>query len=401
MDLSVSQELVSFRHEVREFLSASLTPELVRAGKRATSIFPDFEASMRWQTILNEKGWVAPGWPPEFGGAGWSVEQMAIFQEECVAANAPALYPMGLLMLGPVLMHYGTPAQQKMLLPRLLSGEDFWCQGYSETGAGSDLAALKTRAESAGDDYIVNGSKIWTTGAQHANKMFCLVRTAFEGKPQLGISFLLIELDAPGVTVDPIVSLDGEVEQGQVFLDNVRVPKSNLIGAENEGWSVAKFLLEFERGGSSYNVFVERQLVAVQALIEEQREAFGRSMGDAPAFCDALAELEIDSLALKFLEHRITSASAAGGNPGALASMQKIVGSELSQKVDELSVALQGSYGAVKQNEALDPSFTSAPFGCESGVKMMNHYLNNRAATIFGGTSEVQRNIIAKQVLGL
>ena len=401
MDLSVSEELQAFRLEVREFLRASLTPDLIRAGKRATSIFPDFSASMRWQRILHQKGWVAPGWPKKFGGADWTLEQLTVFQEECIAANAPVLYPMGLNMLGPVLMQYGSERQQSELLPRLLSGEDFWCQGYSEPGAGSDLASLQTKAVSDGDDYIVNGSKIWTTGAQHANKIFCLVRTGTDGKPQRGITFLLIDMNTEGVKVDPIVSLDGEVEQGQVFFDDVRVPKHNRIGEENQGWSVAKFLLEHERGGSSYNSFIERQLASIRDLIEEQRANYGFSVGDDPVFSSKLAELEIDSMALKFLEYRITAAAAGGGNPGALASMQKIVGSELSQSIDDLSLEAQGSYVAVKQNEALVPDYTDDAVGCEAGVKMMNHYLNNRAATIFGGTSEIQRNIIAKMVLGL
>ena len=401
MDLSVSQELQDFRKKVRAFLRESLTPELIRAGRRATSIFPDFEASMQWQKVLHEKGWVAPDWPTEYGGAGWSAQQVSVFQEECIAASAPVLYPMGINMLGPVLMHYGTDNQKAELIPGILSGEDFWCQGYSEPGAGSDLASLQTRAETDGEDYIINGSKIWTTAAHHANKMFCLVRTDTECKPQRGITFLLIDMDSPGIRVDPIVSLDGEVEQCQVFFDDVRVLKTNRVGEENQGWSVAKFLLEFERGGSSYNMFIESQLATVYDLMAEQRDAHDASVGDEPAIASQLAELEIDSLALKFLEYRISAAAAAGGNPGALASMQKIVGSELTQKIDELSLAIQGSYVAVKQNEALRPAFSDKPVGCESGVKIMNHYLNNRASTIFGGTSEIQRNIIAKQVLGL
>lgn len=401
MDLSTSQYLQDFRREVRTFLKDNLTPELIRAGKRATSIFPDYDASKRWQRILNERHWVAPSWPRQYGGAGWSIEQVSIFQEECLAAHAPVLYPMGVLMLGPVLMHFGTDHQKAELLPKILSGEDFWCQGYSEPGAGSDLASLQTRARSDGADYIVNGSKIWVSGAQHANKMFCLVRTDTDCKPQRGITFLLIDLTSPGVTVAPIISMDGEVEQCQVFFDDVRVPNTHRIGEENEGWSVAKFLLEFERGGSSYNIFAESQLASIHNLINEQRVAVGASIGDDPVLASRLAELEIDSLALKFLEYRITAEASAGGNPGALASMQKIVGSELTQKIDELSLEIQGAYVAVKQNEALMSSFSGQPVGCESGIQMMNHYLNNRAATIFGGTSEIQRNIIAKQVLGL
>jgi len=401
VDLSVSQELQSFRHEVKAFIQENLTAELARAGKRATSIFPDFDASLKWQKILDEKGWVAPDWPKQYGGAGWSPEQLSIFQTECMAANAPVLYLMGIKMLGPVLMHFGTEQQKAELIPRLLSGEDFWCQGFSEPGAGSDLASLQTHAVSDGDEYIINGSKIWTSAAHRANKMFCLVRTSIEGRPQQGITFLLLDMDSPGDKVSPIVSLDGEVEQCQVFFDDVRVPKSSRVGDENQGWSVAKYLLEFERGGSSYYMFVENQLNNLRELVEEQRQDYGSSSGDHPVLKSQLSELEIDSLALKFLEHRISASNAAGRNPGALASMQKIVGSELTQRLDELGLDIQGAYIAVKQNEALKYPFGEQPAGSESGVKIVNHYLNNRAATIFGGTSEIQRNIIAKLVLGL
>jgi alkylation response protein AidB-like acyl-CoA dehydrogenase len=401
LDLNTSQENIEFRQTVKTFLQENLTPELIRAGQRATSVFPDFDASIKWQKVLAEKGWAAPAWPAEHGGTDWSIEQISIFHEEYISANAPLLYPMGLQMLGPVLIHYGTEKQKAELLPRMLHAEDFWCQGYSEPGAGSDLASLQTRAVSDGDDYLVTGSKIWTTAAQHSNKMFCLVRTDAEVKPQRGISFLLIDLDADGITVDPIVSMDGEVEQCQVFFDEARVPKANLIGKENQGWEVAKYLLEFERGGSSFNAFVERQFSGIRDLANEQDELYGESLLDDPVYSSHLAELEIDSLALKFLEYRITSAASAGANPGALASMQKIVGSELSQQVDEMALELQGQYVAVKQNDVLKPTFTDSPVGPEAGVHVMNHYLNNRASTIFGGTSEIQRNIIAKLVLGL
>ena len=326
----------------------------------------------------------------------WHERMDAYFASEAFNCSAPDTGNME------VLRQYGTPEQKEQWLKPLLNGEIRSCFSMTEPQvASSDATNIECSILRDGDEYVINGSKIWTTGAQHANKMFCLVRTASESKPQAGITFVLLDMNSEGVTVDPIVSLDGEVEQGQVFFEDVRVPKSNRIGEENQGWSIAKFLLEFERGGSSYNIFIERQLATIYALIEEQRAMVGETMGDDPLFASRLVELEIDSMALKFLEHRITAAAAGGGNPGALASMQKIVGSELSQRIDELSLELQGTYGAVKQNEALKPGFTDAPIGCESGVKVMNHYLNNRAATIFGGTSEIQRNIIAKMVLGL
>ena len=252
MDLTLSQANIAFREEVKAFLEEALTPELKRAGLYMTSVFSDFEASLVWQKILLKKGWLAPDWPVEYGGIDWTLAQKSIFLEESQKAGAPALISMAIQMLGPMLIKYGTQQQQDELLPRILSGEDIWCQGYSEPGAGSDLASLQMKAVSDGDDYILNGSKIWTSFAQHANKIFCLVRTNTEGKPQAGISFLLMDIDLPGITVDPIVSIDGEVEQCQVFFEDVRVPKGNLLGEENQGWEVAKYLLEFERGGYSY-----------------------------------------------------------------------------------------------------------------------------------------------------
>jgi alkylation response protein AidB-like acyl-CoA dehydrogenase len=251
MHLSLSAPDVAFRDEVRAFLADALTPELKAAAGLTTSVFTDPEFSLPWQRKLHPKGWVAPGWPKEYGGPGWNEMQRYIFASECARAGTPGLSPMGLRMVGPCIMKYGTPAQKAFFLPRILTGEDYWCQGYSEPGAGSDLASLSTRADSDGDDYVLNGSKIWTTHAHFANRMFCLVRTRFEGKPQAGITFLLLEMDTPGLSVRPIITLAGEHEVNQVFFDNVRAPKSGRLGAENDGWTVAKYLLEFERGGAS------------------------------------------------------------------------------------------------------------------------------------------------------
>jgi len=401
LDLIISQENIDFRHEVRAFLNESLTPELRRAGERKTSYFPHVEASFIWQKILHDKGWLVPEWPLEHGGTNWTDEQRSIFLEECSLNNAPGLLPMGLGMLGPMLLKYGTDEQKAEILPRMLSGEDVWCQGYSEPGSGSDLASVQMRAVSDGDSYILNGSKIWTSFAMNSNKIFCLVRTNAEVKPQAGISFLLVDLDSPGVTVEPIVSMDGEVEQCQVFFDDVRAPKSNLVGAENQGWEVAKYLLEFERGGSSFSVYVEKMLASTKSIASEVTNFAGTPYREDPVFSTRLAELEIDNMALSFLEHRIKATAAAGGNPGALSSMQKLVGTELSQKVDELALELRGNYVAPLQNHVLEPSYEGPTVGPASGVHIMNHYLNNRASTIFGGTSEVQRNIISKLVLGL
>ena len=249
MDTLNDTALAEFRAEVRDFLDANLTGELRDGAARATSVFVDPSVTLPWQAILHARGWAAPDWPAEHGGPGWDDMQRYIFAAECARAGAPSLAPMGLKMVAPVIMHYGTPEQKAHYLPRILSGEDYWCQGFSEPGAGSDLASLQLRAVPDGDDYVLNGSKIWTTHAHFANRMFCLVRTSSEGKPQAGISFLLLDMASPGITVKPIRTLGGDHEFNQVFFDDVRVPQANRLGAENEGWSVAKHLLTFERGG--------------------------------------------------------------------------------------------------------------------------------------------------------
>lgn len=397
MDLTQSPEDIAFRDEVRQFLDEALTPELKRAGTKMTSIFSDFNASLEWQKILLEKGWLAPNWPVEHGGINWTLMQKSIFLEESKNAGAPSLLPFGIQMLGPILIKYGTEQQKAELLPKILTGEDLWCQGYSEPGAGSDLASLQMRAVADGDDYILNGSKIWTSFAQYSNKIFCLVRTSTEGKPQAGISFLLMDLDLPGITVDKIVSLDGEVEQCQVFFEDVRVPRANLVGEENQGWEVAKYLLEHERGGYCYYVAINKQLKLMHEMAREELNDEGQSFADDPVFRTALAELEVDKLGLEYVEHRIK----VSGNPGALSSMAKVVGTELSQKIDELAVELRGVYVAPFQNQVLEPGYTGETIGPEKGASIMNSYLNNRASTIYGGSAQVQRNIIAKVVLGL
>lgn len=401
MELSISSELQEFRHEVLEFLDEVKTSRLVKAGERATSVFPEISATLEWHKILYKKGWLVPTWPEEWGGQGWSLDRKIIFEEECQLAGMPFLMPMGLAMLGPVLLHYGTEEQKNTLIPRMLSAEDIWCQGYSEPSSGSDLASLKTRAVSEGDEYIINGSKIWTSMAHHANKIFCLVKTNLDCKPQAGISFILIDLDSPGITVEKIVSNDGEVEQCQVFFDDVRVPKANLVGEENQGWQVAKHLLEFERGGGCFYPTLYKQLEKVKALAKGQVNDVGNLFTEDPAFTDKLATAEIDSLALRFLEFRIQSAAAAGKNPGALTSMQKIVTTELSQEIDQLALDARGIYVGVHMNETLAPDYDGEYVGSEEGAPVTNHYLNNLASTIYGGTAQVQRNIIAKLVLGL
>jgi len=393
MDLRVPEQEKAFRDEVRTFLEESLTPEIREAGRMVTSVFAPVKEAMAWQRILNDKGWAAPHWPKEFGGTGWSVTQRAIFAEELVRAETPPLVPMGLHMCGPCLIGCGTEEQQQEYLPKILNGEHFWCQGYSEPGSGSDLASLKTFAEKDGDDYILNGTKIWTTYAHYANKMFALVRTNRDGKPQQGITFLLLDMDLPGITIEPIVGLDEVSEQCQVFFDNVRVPQKNRVGEENDGWTVAKYLLTFERGGQEYAPGLNVMLEKIRLMAEKQQTAFG-PLNQDPVWQYKFAALEADVLALEFTEMRIKSALSAGKDPGALSSMSKILGTEL--RIETL-----GSQSVIWQPQALVPGEEQPVIGPEYALTAMPHYLNSRACSIYGGSNEVQRGIIAKAVLGL
>ena len=400
MDLRVPEQEKAFRDEVRTFLEESLTPEIREAGKMVTSVFAPVKEAMAWQKILNDKGWAAPHWPKEHGGTGWSVTQRAIFAEELVRVETPPLVPMGLHMCGPCLIGCGTEEQQKEYLPKILNGEHFWCQGYSEPGSGSDLASLKTFAEKDGDDYIINGTKIWTTYAHYANKMFALVRTNKDGKPQQGITFLLLDMDLPGITIEPIVGLDEVTEQCQVFFDNVRVPQANRVGAENDGWTVAKYLLTFERGGQEYAPGLNVQLEKIRLMAEKQQTVHG-PMSQDPLWQHKFASVSADVLALEFTEMRIKSALSSGKDPGALSSMTKILGTELLQKVTELRIETLGAQAAIWQPQALVPGSEQPVIGPEYALTAMPHYLNSRACSIYGGSNEVQRGIIAKAVLGL
>lgn len=390
-----------FREEVRAFLDESLTPDISRAGELMTSVFADFDATMKWHRILHAKGWIAPDWPEEYGGTGWTLNQRYIFQEECKLANAPAFPAMGLQMLGPMLMHHGTAEQKDYYLPRILSGEDMWCQGYSEPGAGSDLASLITSAVRDGNDYLINGSKIWTSYAQHSNMIFCLVRTSKEGRPQAGISFILVDMATEGLKVEPIVGLDGTVEQCQVFFDNVRVPAANLLGAENQGWDVAKSLLEFERGGHNFTIDHKKQMAKISKQAASQQDADSRLWQDNPVFSAKLADVAVDALALEFTELRVKGAFEAGGNAGALSSLTKVMGTEIGQRFNELSVEIMGEHALVKQLDALQPGYEGDSIGPDCGLTTMAEYINNRASTIYGGSAEIQRDIIAKRVLRL
>lgn len=400
MDLELTSEDLAFQKEVRDFLASALTPELREAGRKATSVFMDKRFSLAWQKILHERGWVAPSWPKAYGGTGWSEMQRYIFAAECARAGAPGLAPMGLKMVGPVIMGFGTDEQKAYYLPRILSGEDYWCQGYSEPGAGSDLAALQLRAVRDGDDYVLNGSKIWTTHAHWANRMFCLVRTRTEGKAQAGITFLLLEMDSPGIKVDPIITLAGEHEVNQVFFDNVRVPVANRIGEENAGWTVAKYLLEFERGGGS-SAGLKVTFGRICELARVERGDDGRRLIDEPGYRSRLAAAGAQLEAIEMTEHRVLAALASGKNPGPASSMLKTQGTEAMQRLDELAVEGAGYYAAVDQKEAREPGSNVPHIGPDHSLTVMARYLNNRAGSIYGGSNEIQRDIMAKLVLGV
>ncbi len=398
MDLDLDAAALAFRDDVRAFLAAELTDELRLAARRTTSVFTDPQVSLPWQRILHRRGWVAPNWPREYGGPGWSETQRYIFAAESARAGAPGLAPMGLRMVAPVIMRYGSPEQKAHYLPRILSGEDYWCQGYSEPGAGSDLASLQLAAARDGDSYVLTGSKIWTTHAQFANRMFCLARTRREGKPQAGISFLLLDMASPGVSVRPIITLAGDHEVNQVFFDQVRVPIANRLGGENEGWTVAKHLLEFERGGggsAGLRVAMER-LVAMAGA-----DAGAGRIVDDPGFGRRLAEIGVALDALEISELRILTALAAGDSPGAVSSVMKVQTTELMQAIDELALEALGLYAPVDQPEARAPGVNVEFVGPEVGLTVTARYLNDRAGSIYGGSNEIQRNIVARLLLGL
>ncbi len=394
MDLSFSPEEEAFREEVRNFIAENLPAAARGASRRDFTSREDFLA---WHKILYKRGWVAPQWPEQYGGTGWTVTQRYIFNEECAKAETPPLLPFGIAMVGPVIYTYGSEEQKKKYLPRILSGDDWWCQGYSEPSAGSDLAGLKTRAVRDGDHYIVNGQKTWTTLAQYADWIFCLVRTDPNVKPQEGITFLLIDMRTPGITVKPIIVLDGAHEVNEVFFDNVKVPAENRIGEENKGWTYAKFLLVHERSGIAG---VARSKKAIERLREVARAetADGEPLVETEEFARKIAELEIDLSALEYTELRTLAKEAKGGHAGPESSILKIKGTEIQQRITELTLEAIGYYGYPDGGGFGDNEY---PVGPDYAVGQSGHYFNMRKASIYGGSNEIQRNIIAKAVLGL
>ena len=398
MDMNFSAEEAAFREEVRAFLKEALPEALaakVLTGKRLKKA--DY---LTWHRALGARGWLAWHWPVEYGGAGWTPVETHIFEEECIAAGAPRVIPFGLNMLGPVLIKFGTEAQRQYYLPRILADEDWWCQGYSEPGAGSDLASLKTRAVRAGDHYLVNGQKTWTTLGHFADRMFCLVKTDTEVKPQEGISFLLIDMKSPGVTVRPIVTLDGEHEVNEVFLEDVKVPLENLVGEENKGWTCAKYLLTYERTGIAGVAFAKQSLDHLKRVALSQRKD-GRPLAEDPLFAARVARVELDLMAMETFNLRTVSAAAAGGAPGVESSMLKIKGTVIRQEITELLRRAVGPYALPFVPEAFDEGYNEPPIGPDDAMPLARQYFNMRKLSIYGGSNEIHRNIIAKRMLGL
>ena len=410
MDLAWSAKDLEFRDEVRAFLEANLTPELRRAGRLMTSVYADHQASMAWQASLHERGWAAPAWPVEYGGCDWTLTQHYIFNRESTLADAPSLSPMGIKMVAHAIVAFGTPEQKDYFLPRILTGEVFFCQGYSEPEAGSDLAALSMAAVDDGDDLVCTGSKIWTTHAGEANWIFALVRTTRSAKKQHGITFVLIDMATPGIEIRPLVMTSGEQIQNQIFFDAVRVPKANVIGAIDDGWTVAKYLLEFERGGGAAAPALGVMAESIAEAAAHQPGPAGGVLLDDPAFAAKLADVRIRADVLEILEYRVLAVVADGGNPGADSSMLKILATELSQDITELAMEAAGPRGRVYQPHATLPGGPVSDFVAPSDDYVSGepwqavaplHYFNDRAGSIYAGSNEIQRNILAKATLGL
>jgi alkylation response protein AidB-like acyl-CoA dehydrogenase len=384
MDLNFSPEENAFREEVRDFVSEKL-PASIR-HKVMNGAHLNRDEHVQWQRILHQRGWGGPGWPKEFGGPGWTPTEQYIFEEECAAGGAPRLISFGLKMIAPVLMAFGSPAQQQRYLPKILAAEEWWCQGYSEPGAGSDLASVKTRAVREGNHYIVNGQKTWTTLGQYADWIFCLVRTDPEAKKQSGISFLLIDMKTPGVTVRPIITLDGAHEVNEVWLEDVRVPVANLVGEENKGWTYAKFLLGHERTNIAGIGIAKRELARLKRIAEAE----GRL--DDPLFAARVAQVEIDLIALEITNLRVLSAERTKKAPGPEASILKIKGTEIQQAIAELMMQAVGPYALPFKQEDVGPEYAA---------NLATGYCNQRKLSIFGGSNEIQKNIISQMILGL
>ena len=392
-------DLAHFEAEVQTFIAEHLTQDLTKAASLGFGISrADGE---RWHKAVYSQGWIAPDWPVEHGGTGWTLRQKQIYSNATALAGAPMIMPFGIDMVGPVLYSFGSEAQQAQHLPKILDGSVWWCQGYSEPGSGSDLASLKTSAQRDGDDYIVNGQKIWTTNAHKADWIFTLVRTDTEAKPQRGISFLLIDMKTPGVEVKPIVSIDGMHHLNQVFFSDVRVPTQNLIGEENMGWTYAKFLLANERAGIANVAHSERLVKALVDITHTERDGFGGALADSKAFMSNLAATEVQLQALKALEARVVASVEETGAPGDEASMLKIVGTQVQQTLEALRVEAVGNYSLPFETDLIRGESNLPAPGPDYAVSAVSDMNFGRASSIYGGSNEIQRNVMAKAVLGL
>ncbi|RYX93552.1 MAG: pimeloyl-CoA dehydrogenase large subunit [Comamonadaceae bacterium] len=400
MDLAFTPEEQAFRDDIRDWVRANLPQDIAHKVQNALRLTRD--DMQRWARILGSKGWLGHAWPKEFGGPGWTAVQKHLFEEECALAGAPRVVPFGPVMVAPVIMAFGNPEQQKRFLPGIASGEVWWSQGYSEPGSGSDLASVKTRAERQGDKYIVNGQKTWTTLGQYGEWIFCLVRTSTEGKPQTGISFLLIDMKSPGVSVRPIKLLDGESEVNEVWFDNVEVPAENLIGEENKGWTYAKHLLSHERTNIADVNRSKRELERLKKIARREGVYDPATGGtEALRFRDEIAKLEVDIVALEMLVLRVLSAEKSGRNSLDIAGLLKIRGSEIQQRYAELMMLAAGPYSLPFIEEAMEAGWQGDfPGGEVANAPLASTYFNMRKTTIYGGSNEVQRNIVSQFVLG-
>ena len=398
MNFEYSEKDENFRKEVKDWLNETLPKSLSEKVKKYQRLTKeDYEIFMN---NLTAKGWLAWHWPKEYGGTGWNAIEKHIFEEEIIKASAPRIVPFGVNMLSPVLIEFGTEEQKNYYLPRILSNEDWWAQGYSEPGAGSDLASLKTTAVDKGDHYLVNGQKTWTTLGHHADKIFCLVKTDLNAKPQLGISFLLIDMDTPGVEVKPIITLDGEHEVNEVWFTNVKVPKKNIVGKENEGWTYAKYLLTFERTGIAGVPYSKSALNHLK-MISKRSLKNGKPLIEDPIFSSEIAELEIDLLAMEIFNLRTVSAAAEGKAPGMESSLLKIKGTLVRQKTTELLRKALGPQALPYLPEQFDEGWNEMPVGPDYAGPIAKQYFNMRKISIYGGSNEIQKNIVAKASFGL
>lgn len=407
MDLDFSPEDMAFREEVRAFIAEAFDADMRGHAAQSKNSSIDKPGQVRWLKRLFERGWIAPDWPVEYGGTGWSLTQKYIFEMEMALAGAPSTSNMGLRMCAPVIMAFGTDAQKQQHLPKILSTDVWWCQGYSEPGAGSDLASLALKAERDGEDYVLNGSKTWTTYGQWADWMFCLVRTSQEEIKQKGISFLLLDMTTPGITIQPIYTLDGprpgDQEINQVFFDNVRVPVKNRIGEEGQGWTYAKYLLQFERG-NAYAPGLRNMLGKVKKIAAVERDGRGGRVLDDPDFRRKLAEAEIRTEVLNATELRVFAGRANGEAMGAVSSMLKLEGSQMQQTMTELALEAAGVYAApfVQDTWAeIEGRINTPRAGPDWAATVAPQYFNYRKTSIYAGSNEIQHNIMAKMVLGL